>query len=227
MLPVPPTADTTTINLLADQIASQRRQLWVGGGLIATLFAASLLLLAWLLIGSNRPALAAALRGLRRELAAIREMLAVWVGPDGSPSSPTTPPSPTRQQLPPPVRPPIREARRVVESSESSRRVEPVEPVQLEPVGEVQLPLSKERAPNAEERAYIRRRYAETGNLTAVCMECYDSKGGKVWAWVKSAVERQEAGQRPQQEVGQQQEQVARPPRRPLIINTSRGREVL
>jgi hypothetical protein len=117
-------------------------------------------------------------------------------------------------------RPSPLQARRVVESSESSRRVEPVEPVELEPVQEVQLPFSKDRPPLPEERAYIRRRYAETGNLTAVCMEVYNSKGGKVWAWMKEAVEERPAVGRGQADDRPQPKR----PKRPFFVNTNRGR---
>lgn len=221
-VPVQQPTPNIVATLLADEIMGVQRQLLLGTGVLLALFLGCLLLLAWGLAGSRRPALNTVLSSLQRELAAWRQMLAAaWGTADGA-TPPPTPPSPTRQQLPPPTRPPVREQRRVVESSESSRRVEPVEPVELEPVQEVQLPFSKERAPNVEEKAYMRRRYAETGSLTAVCMECYDSKGGKVWAWVKEAVEGQEVGQG--QEVGP-----AAPPRpHPFFVTTtSRGREAL
>jgi hypothetical protein len=85
------------------------------------------------------------------------------------------------------------------------------------------LPFSKDRAPDPAERAYIRRRYAETGNLTAVCMECYNSKGGKVWAWVKGATEeRPAAGQGGQQP--EQSQPAPKRPKRPFFVNTNRGR---
>ena len=103
--------------------------------------------------------------------------------------NPPTPTTPTRTRYPQPISRITPPHPRHVTSSESSRRVQPVEPVEPAPAQEVQLPLSKERPPDATERAYIRRRYAETGNLTAVCMECYNSKGGKVWAWIKEAIE--------------------------------------
>ncbi|MCB8942519.1 MAG: hypothetical protein H6658_01965 [Ardenticatenaceae bacterium] len=135
--------------------------------------------------------------------------------------SPPTPASPT----PPTKAAPPRELRRVQPSSASSRRVEPVELVELEPVQgvqPVQLPFSKDRPPTAAEKAFIRKRYAETGNLTAICFECYDSKGGKVWDWVKEAVEEQGG-----EETITRPKQVEAVPRRQIFINTAQGRRGL
>ena len=131
--------------------------------------------------------------------------------------SPPTPASPT----PPTKATPPRELRRV---QPSSRRVEPVELVELEPVQgvqPVQLPFSKDRPPTAAEKAFIRKRYAETGNLTAICFECYNSKGGKVWDWVKEAIEEQGG------ETAVEPKQVEAAPRRQIFINTAQGRRGL